>query len=358
MPIRSPIFQRAQANFSKLSAYGFHQQGSEWHYQQPILDGDFVVEIVVNAEGEASSRVIDSLTKEEYANVHITSHQGEFVNRVREAYEAVLQAVVDNAFEPLPFISEQANRLAQYIARQFAVRDEYLWSVYSNFGVFRHATSEKWFAIVMNVDKSKLTQAKQPQGKVEVVNLKVESAQLATLLKQNGFYLAYHMNKKSWISILLDGSVPDEQLFALLQASYQLVAGKRKSVRTTVTNSDEKMAWLIPANPKYYDVEQVFTEKNEITWKQSNHVAVGDTVYLYLTAPRAEIVFQCEVTAVGLPNETEHPQIKIKQRMRIKLVRKFERGVLPMSKLKSLGVSAVRSPRRAPEALNEYIAKL
>lgn len=355
---QTKIFQRRQVNFAKLKACGFQQFGSEWRYQQAILAGDFIVDIVVNTKGEVSSRVIDSLTQEAYANVHITSHQGEFVNRVREAYQAVLQSVAEQAFEPLPFVSEQANRLAQFIFQQSQVCPEYLWAAYPHFGVFRHPSSEKWFAVVMNIDKSKLTQAKQALGEVEVVNIKVEREKLTTLLKQNGFYPAYHMNKKSWISVLLDDSVPDEPLFALLQASYQSVARQRKSVRTTLTHTNEKLAWLIPANPKYYDVEQAFTEQNEITWKQSNHVAVGDSVYLYLTAPRAEIVFQCEVTAVNLPNEAEHPQIKIKQRMRIKLVRKFERGALPMSKLKTLGVSAVRSPRRAPEALRDYIATL
>lgn len=33
---------------------------------------------------------------------------------------------------------------------------------------------------------------------------------------------AYHMNKKYWISVILDGSVPEETIFGLIDESYAL----------------------------------------------------------------------------------------------------------------------------------------
>ena len=42
-------------------------------------------------------------------------------------------------------------------------------------------------------------------------------------LKINGIYEAYHMNKKNWISILLNDSLDDELLFKLLDNSYRYV---------------------------------------------------------------------------------------------------------------------------------------
>ena len=53
----------------------------------------------------------------------------------------------------------------------------------------------------------------------------------------------------------------------------------KKQVRTDITS------WLVPVNPKYYDIEKAFTESDEILWKQSNSVIVGDTIYLYLAVP-------------------------------------------------------------------------
>jgi len=37
----------------------------------------------------------------------------------------------------------------------------------------------------------------------------------------------YHMNKKHWNTVLLDGSVPDKEVFSWLDHSYGLVAGKK-----------------------------------------------------------------------------------------------------------------------------------
>ena len=52
--------------------------------------------------------------------------------------------------------------------------------------------------------------------------------------------------------------------------------------------------WLIPANPKYYDVEAAFAAQDTIRWKQSSRVAVGDTIYLYVAAPVSAILYQCK----------------------------------------------------------------
>ncbi|MFA5819639.1 MAG: MmcQ/YjbR family DNA-binding protein [Bacteroidales bacterium] len=37
----------------------------------------------------------------------------------------------------------------------------------------------------------------------------------------------YHMNKKHWNTVLLDGSVPDKEVFSWIDHSYELVAGKK-----------------------------------------------------------------------------------------------------------------------------------
>jgi predicted DNA-binding protein (MmcQ/YjbR family) len=39
----------------------------------------------------------------------------------------------------------------------------------------------------------------------------------------------YHMNKKHWNTVLLDGSIPDKEVFSWIDHSYELVAGKAKS---------------------------------------------------------------------------------------------------------------------------------
>jgi predicted DNA-binding protein (MmcQ/YjbR family) len=36
-----------------------------------------------------------------------------------------------------------------------------------------------------------------------------------------------HMNKKHWNTILLDGSVPDKEVFSWIDHSYDLIIGKK-----------------------------------------------------------------------------------------------------------------------------------
>ncbi len=38
----------------------------------------------------------------------------------------------------------------------------------------------------------------------------------------------YHMNKKHWNTILLDGSIPDREVFSWIDHSFELVSGKHK----------------------------------------------------------------------------------------------------------------------------------
>ena len=43
---------------------------------------------------------------------------------------------------------------------------------------------------------------------------------------------AYHMNKLHWISIILDGSMTDQDIFHLIDDSYRLTLPKKRAVRS------------------------------------------------------------------------------------------------------------------------------
>jgi predicted DNA-binding protein (MmcQ/YjbR family) len=57
------------------------------------------------------------------------------------------------------------------------------------------------------------------------VNLKVDPEQGVELREQYpAVQPGYHMNKKHWITVLLDGSIPDRLLLQWVDTSYDLVA--------------------------------------------------------------------------------------------------------------------------------------
>lgn len=120
----------------------------------------------------------------------------------------------------------QSGRMTEHIRAVYGVEPEHLWANYPNYAVFRHPGSKKWFAVLMDVPRCKL--GLDGEERVELMDIKCSPLMTGSLLSEEGFLPAYHMNKNTWISVLLADSVPDEKIAALLDFSYDSSAPKRK----------------------------------------------------------------------------------------------------------------------------------
>ena len=118
--------------------------------------------------------------------------------------------------------------LKLYIEDIYGVTPDFPWESNPTFAVYRHRSNRKWFALVMDIPKSKL--GLREDGDIDIVNLKCEPAMIGSLRLEQGFFPAYHMNKDKWISVALDGSVDDEQLMFLLDMSFELTDVKIKKL--------------------------------------------------------------------------------------------------------------------------------
>ena len=60
------------------------------------------------------------------------------------------------------------------------------------------------------------------------INLKCNPAQAIELRERYSSVIpGYHMNKKHWNTIYIDGSVPDKEVFSWIDHSYELVVNKK-----------------------------------------------------------------------------------------------------------------------------------
>ena len=118
--------------------------------------------------------------------------------------------------------------LEAYIQNHYATLPDYPWADTPRAAVFRHTGNRKWFALMMEVPRDKLGLA--GTEKLDIVNFKCDSILIA------GIFPAYHMNKASWITVALDGSVPAETIELLLDVSYGLT--KPKPRRKPVNRKD------------------------------------------------------------------------------------------------------------------------
>lgn len=131
----------------------------------------------------------------------------------------------------------QRERIAQHVEETYSTPAEHLWADTPEFAVFRHPSSKKWYAIIMTVRSDRL--GLPGEELVDVMNVRCGAIMAGSLLSQKGFLPAYHMNKSYWISILLDDSVPDDQIAPLLELSYDSVALKRKRKKELANDAED-----------------------------------------------------------------------------------------------------------------------
>ncbi len=116
-------------------------------------------------------------------------------------------------------------QIKQYIAEQYNSDEEHPWFKFPEYSVFRHKNNQKWFALIMDIPKSKI--GLSGNEKINVLDVKCDPVMIGSLLNEKGFFPAYHMSKSSWITIALDGSVDDEKIKWLIDLSYDLTASNK-----------------------------------------------------------------------------------------------------------------------------------
>lgn len=129
------------------------------------------------------------------------------------------------------------------------------------------------------------------------------------------------------------------------------VSAKIKQVRTDTTS------WLVPANPKYYDIQKAFAESDTILWKQSNTVIAGDIIYLYLAAPFSCVLYKCVAVEVDIPYEYDDGKVRMRKVMKIKRLHTYDKDTFGLDVLKEHGILSVRGPRSIPYGLRYKLEK-
>ena len=237
-----------------------------------------------------------------------------------------------------------------YIKKKYKISPEYPWRRDNTSAVFRHTDNHKWFALVMTVQGSRLGLADNTW--TDVINLKIDDLFYRDLvLREEGILPAYHMNKMHWISVFLDGTVPDDQVCELVDISFLATASAKQKEKVRPAKE-----WIIPSNPRYYDIIHAFDETDIIDWKQGAGIRKGDTVFLYVGAPVSAVLYKCKVTETGIPYQYQDKNLTITALMKIRLLKRYPPEQFTFERLKSeFGIYAVRGPRGIPNSLSAVL---
>lgn len=163
------IFQNKTANPEKLTAYGFRNG----KYERELLGGQFFLTVRAD-ENSVSCTLTDRETDEPYTLHLVESAEGSFVGEVRAAYEAALCEIADRCFETQVCAGAITKEIIEYVRARYGDELEFLWN--------------------------------DPKRRVDGVRV----------------LRGYHMNKKHWVTVFPDGSLPTEEIFRIIDRSYEL----------------------------------------------------------------------------------------------------------------------------------------
>lgn len=204
----------------KLAPFGF-KDGS---YTELIMDGQFELRLTVK-EGRLFSKLIETAFGDEYV-LHLTDAQGEFVGEVKSAHNAVIDKFIENCCETDIFQCEQSHAVIEYARKTYGDELEFLWEKFSDNAVLRRKDSGCWYAAVLTVQRKKI--GFDGEEKAEIIDLRMKPENADTVDGKR-YLPGYHMNKKNWYIIVLDGTVPTEEIFERIDESYRLAAKGKKA---------------------------------------------------------------------------------------------------------------------------------
>ena len=225
MSIEKDVFIKYTPNFDKLKNYGFLKKEKEYSIEKIFL-GTFKAVIKISNKGAVSGSVYDLENNDEYLPLRIENQEGAFVGEVKNNYINILKDIRDNCFTENHFTSKQGNRITSLIYQKYKDKPLFLWDDSPDAGVFKNPDSLKWYGIIMYIPRTRLGEPSEKM--VEVMNLKLDTEKITELIKKDGYYPAYHMNKKYWITLCLDETLSDYEIMEHIEESHAYTVRKIK----------------------------------------------------------------------------------------------------------------------------------
>jgi len=215
MRLIDELFKKNKLKEEKLIEYGFVLNNDIYSYNKLINNGEF--ELIITIKNKIiDGKLIDKDFDEEYKQINYDSNNG-FIEKLKKECEDILLDIRNYCFYKEDFIFTQSNIISKYIKQKYNANPEYLWESEPGFGVFRNPNNNKWFGIIMNIKKNKIIG--NDNKEIEVLNLMLHD-KTEYYLKNENIYPAYHMNKKNWVSIILDESLNNDEIYDLIDISF------------------------------------------------------------------------------------------------------------------------------------------
>ena len=213
------IIDVEEYNFSKeqLLQFGFREEAEKLIYRKEILDSSFLIEIVF-VNNQLTIEVYDIEFDEIYSLFSVDSAVGETVQNIREHVEKLLSSILGLANESGKISSE----VVDYCNNKYGENHVNPFKKHPDILAFVNEKN-KWYALLSDVEYNKLNKNTDITIKVKILNVKYPTDRILEIIDNKNIFPAYHMNKKHWISIVLDKNIKLKTIKELIDISYSLV---------------------------------------------------------------------------------------------------------------------------------------
>ncbi len=218
------LFKNKKLNMERMLSFGFTENGNRYVYSAQMAKGQLTLTVYITSDGKISTEITDNETSEEYILHNIPTACGKFVGAVKAEYENVLNDIAEKCFEPDVFKTEQAKEVINYIRDKYQDEFEFLWERFSDNAVVRRKDNGKWYGLLLIVSKKKLGLTEDEN--IEILDLRINPEDMESIINYKNYFPGYHMNKKHWFTICLDGSVTFNEICKRIDESYNLALKK------------------------------------------------------------------------------------------------------------------------------------
>ena len=213
------IFKMKKINIEKISAYGFIRQDGKFVYETNIINDTFRLYVYVSENGDVDTNLIEIENGEPYV-LYKTNASGAFIGEIRTAIETVLTDIANVCYDSSVFKTNQAQMVIEYVREKYGDELEFLWPTSPANAIWRRKDNQKWYGAILTVNGRKI--GLDTDKIVEIIDLRMKPEDRNDFLSREHYYPGWHMNKKSWYTIVFDNHIADEEIQLRIAESYEL----------------------------------------------------------------------------------------------------------------------------------------
>lgn len=207
-------------DLKRLKEFGFKLIDNSYYYHTSLLKNQFKMTVKINLDNSIFTEIIDTETNEPYVLHLLEMKRSGYSEKVCKEYSEVLEKIKKKCFEDEIFKANYTKEIITYVKNKYGDELEFLWEKSPKNAVVRRKSSNKWYVVLLTISKRKISL--NSDEIIEIINLHNNPEEIEKIIDYKKYFPAYHMNKKYWCTICLDGTVELKEIYKKIVISYEL----------------------------------------------------------------------------------------------------------------------------------------